>query len=160
MIYWPERQFPSIFDNLVVRTDRDPVQIAAALKAVVRSVDPDLPLARIATMQERLAESVKPRRVQTVLLGVFAGLAVVMATVEIYGVMAYSVSERGREIGIRVALGADARDVRRMVMGAGLRWTALGTAIGLAGALALAGVLSTLLYGSPRAIRRRLRASR
>jgi putative ABC transport system permease protein len=147
MIYWPERQFPSIFDNLVVRTDRDPVQIAAALKAVVRSVDPDLPLARIATMQERLAESVKPRRVQTVLLGVFAGLAVVMATVGIYGVMAYSVSERGREIGIRVALGADARDVRRMVMGAGLRWTALGTAIGLAGALALAGVLSTLLYG-------------
>jgi predicted permease len=149
MIYWPERQFPSIFDNVVVRVEsgRDAGQLASALKAAVHSVDPGLPVASIATMEERLATSVKPRRVQTILLGVFAALALSMAVVGIYGVMAYSVSGRGREIGIRVALGADSRMVRNLVLREGLRWAALGTGIGLAGALALAGVLGNLLYG-------------
>jgi putative ABC transport system permease protein len=148
-IYWPERQFPSIFDNVVVRVerDRDARQLASALKAAVHSVDPDLPVASIATMEERLARSVRPRRVQTVLLGVFAALALSMAIVGIYGVMAYSVSGRSREIGIRMALGADAGMVRNLVLREGLRWAALGTGIGLAGALALAGVLANLLYG-------------
>jgi putative ABC transport system permease protein len=147
MIYWPERQFPSIFDNLVVRTARDPVAMAAALKAAVWSVDADLPLASIATMEERLAESVGPRRVQTALLSVFAGLALLMAMVGIYGVMAYSVNGRSREIGIRIALGADVRAVRNLVLREGLLWTAMGTAIGLAASLGFAGVVSSLLYG-------------
>ncbi len=147
MIYWPERQFPSIFDNLVVRTAGDPGDLAAALKAAVWSVDADLPLARIATMDERLAESVGPRRVPTVLLSVFAGLALLMAMVGIYGVMAYSVSGRSREIGIRMALGADVRAVRNLVLREGLLWAALGTGIGLAASVGLAGVLSSLLYG-------------
>jgi putative ABC transport system permease protein len=146
-IYWPERQFPSIFDNLVVRTTRDPVQVATALKVAVHAFDPDLPVASIATMEERLATSVKPRRVQTVLLGVFAALALSMAIVGIYGVMAYSVSGRRREIGIRMALGADASAVRNLVLREGLLWAALGTTLGLAAALALASVLSSLLYG-------------
>jgi predicted permease len=147
MIYWPERQFPSIFDNVVVRTVGDPVAVAAALKAAVWSLDADLPLARIATMEERLAESVGPRRVPTVLLSVFAGLALLMAMVGIYGVMAYSVSGRRREIGIRMALGADGRAVRNLVLREGLVWTAIGTAIGLTASVALAGVISSLLYG-------------
>jgi putative ABC transport system permease protein len=146
-IYWPERQFPSIFDNLVVRTTRDPVQVATALKVAVHAFDPDLPVASIATMEERLATSVKPRRVQTVLLGVFATLALSMAIVGIYGVMAYSVSGRRREIGIRMALGADASAVRNLVLREGLLWAALGTTLGLAAALAMASVLSSLLYG-------------
>jgi putative ABC transport system permease protein len=150
-IYWPERQFPSIFDNLVIRTSRDPSQMASTVKSIVHSFDPDLPVANIATMQERLATSVRPHRVQTVLLGVFALLALSMAVVGIYGVMAYSVSRRRREIGIRMALGADGRAVRSLVLRQGLRWAALGAVLGLVGALALAGVLSTLLYGvSPR----------
>ncbi len=147
MIYWPERQFPSIFDNVVVRTAGDPVAVAAALKAAVWSLDADLPLARIATMEERLAESVGPRRVPTVLLSVFAGLALLMAMVGIYGVMAYSVSRRRREIGIRMALGADGRAVRNLVLRKGLVWTAMGTGIGLTASVALAGVISSLLYG-------------
>ena len=147
MIYWPERQFPSIFDNLVVRTAGDSVAMAAALKAAVWSVDADLPLASIATMEERLAESVGPRRVQTALLSVFAGLALLMAMVGIYGVMAYSVNGRSREIGIRIALGADVRAVRNLVLREGLLWTAMGTAIGLAASLGFASVVSSLLYG-------------
>jgi putative ABC transport system permease protein len=147
MIYWPERQFPSIFDNLVVRVAGNPVKFAAALKAAVWSVDADLPLASIATMEDRLAESQGRRRMQTVLLSTFAGLALLMAMVGIYGVMAYSVSGRSREIGIRVALGADARAVRVLVLREGLLWTALGAGIGLLAALALAGTLSSLLYG-------------
>jgi len=88
---------------------------------------------------------------QTALLGVFAALALLMAMVGIYGVMAYSVSARGREIGIRMALGAEVRAVRNLVLGEGMRWTAEGVALGLAGAVGLAGVLSSLLYGvSPR----------
>jgi predicted permease len=149
MIYWAERQFPSVFDNIVVRVEegRDPQSVAGALKAAVHAVDPDLPLARIATMDERLSESVKPRRLQTLLLGVFAGLALSMAVVGIYGVMAYSVSGQRREIGIRMALGADGTAMRQMILREGLRWTAIGTFVGLVGALGLAGLLSSLLYG-------------
>jgi putative ABC transport system permease protein len=117
------------------------------LKAAVWSVDADLPLASIATMEERLTESVGTRRVQTLLLSVFAGLALLMAAVGIYGVMAYSVSARGREIGIRMALGANRRSVRNLVLRKGLRWMAIGIGIGLVGAVGLAGVLSGLLYG-------------
>jgi len=145
--YWPERQFPSIFAALVVRTAGDPMSVAAAVKAAVWSVDPDQSVAAMQTMQQVLADSVGRRRLQTLLLSVFAALALLMAMVGIYGVMAYSVSSRGREIGIRMALGADRRAVRNLVLGQGWRWTAIGAALGLAGSLALAGVLASLLYG-------------
>lgn len=147
MIYWPEAQFPSIFDNLVVRTSGDPIQIAASLKAAVWAVDPDLPVADIASMEQRLAISVGSRRMQTMVLSAFAVLALLMATIGIYGVMAYSVGGRLREIGIRVALGANPAAVQGLVLSEGLRWAGLGVAIGLLGAIGLGGVLSNLLYG-------------
>jgi predicted permease len=147
MIYWPEEQFPSIFNNVVVRTSGDPMQVVAALKAAVWSVDRDLPLADIATMEQRLATSVGSQRVPTIVLGVFALLALLMATIGIYGVMAYSVGGRLREIGIRVALGADAAAVRGLVLSEGLRWAGVGVGLGLFGAVAMGGVLSNLLYG-------------
>lgn len=147
MIYWPEAQFPSIFDNLVVRTSGDPMLVAADLKAAVHSVDADLPVAKVATMEQRLTDSVGRRRLQAILLSAFAGLALSMATVGIYGVMAYSVSGRGREIGIRIALGAERREVRNLILREGLGWAALGAGIGLAGAVGLSGLLSSLLYG-------------
>ena len=147
MMYWPESQFPSIFNNLVVRTTGDPAGLAAALKSAVWSVDRDQPLANIATMEEHLSRSVATRRLQTFLIGVFAVLTVSMATIGIYGVIAYSVNSRTREIGIRVALGASTVSVRNLVLREGLRWTGTGIALGLAGAVALSGLLSSLLFG-------------
>jgi putative ABC transport system permease protein len=149
--YWPERQFPSIFASLVVRTAGEPTGVAGAVKAAIWSIDANQSVAAVQTMEQVLADSVSRRKMQTALLGVFAALALLMAMVGIYGVMAYSVSARGREIGIRMALGADVGAVRNLVLGEGMRWTATGVALGLAGAVGLAGVLSSLLYGvSPR----------
>ena len=145
--YWPERQFPSIFAALVVRTAGNPMDLAAGVKAAVWSVDPNQSVASVRTMESVVADSVGRRRMQTVLLGVFAALALLMAMVGIYGVMAYSVSARGKEIGIRMALGADRASVRNLVLSEGMKWAATGAALGLGGALALAGVLSSLLYG-------------
>ena len=145
--YWPERQFPSIFASLVLRTAGEPTSVAPAVKAAIWSVDPNQPVASVQTMEQVLADSVGRRKMQTVLLGAFAGMALLMAMVGIYGVMAYSVSARGREIGIRMALGADRGAVRNLVLREGMRWTAAGTALGLAGTAAMAGVLSSLLYG-------------
>jgi putative ABC transport system permease protein len=146
-IYWPERQFPSIFATLVMRTAGDPMAAAAGVKAAIWSVDPNQSVASVQTMEQVLADSVGRRKIQTVLLGVFSGLALLMAMVGIYGVMAYSVSGRAREIGIRMALGADRGAVRNLVLGEGLFWTSIGVGLGLVGAIGLAGVLSSLLYG-------------
>src|SRR5262249_16995384 len=140
-------QFPSIFAALVVRTASEPLNVAAAVKAAVWSVDPDQSVSAIQTMQQVLADSVGRRRLQTLLLSVFAVLALLMAMVGIYGVTAYSVSSRGREIGIRMALGADRRAIRNLVLGEGSRWAASGALLGLAGSVALGGLLTTLLYG-------------
>jgi putative ABC transport system permease protein len=145
--YWPERQFPQIFAALVVRTAGNPMDLAASVKAAVWSVDSNQSVAAIQTMEQRVADSTARPRMQTVLVGGFAGLALLIAIVGIYGVMAYSVSSRGREIGIRMALGADRRAVRNLVLAEGMRWTGAGIALGLAGSMALAGVLSTLLFG-------------
>ena len=145
--YWPERQFPSIFAALVVRTAGDPMGVAPAVKAAVWSVDPDQSVSAIQTMQQVLADSVGRRRLQTLLLSIFAALALLMAMVGIYGVTAYSVSSRVREIGIRMALGADRRAIQNLVLGQGWRWTASGAALGLAGSVALGGLLTSLLYG-------------
>ena len=147
MIYSPHSQFPSHFDTIVVRTSGDPMGAAVALKAAVWSVDRDLPLADITTMESRLKNSVGAQRVQMMVLCGFALLALLIATIGIYGAMAYSVGGRMREIGIRVALGADPAAVRGLVLGEGLRWAGIGIALGLAGALAMGGLLSSLLYG-------------
>jgi putative ABC transport system permease protein len=145
--YWPERQFPSIFANLVVKTSEDPVSMVSAVKAAVWSVDRNQSVASVQTMEQVLANSLARHRMQTALVGAFASLALLMAIIGIFGVMAYSVSERTREMGIRIALGANARSVRSLVLRQGLWLTCVGSGIGLAGAVALAGALSNQLYG-------------
>jgi putative ABC transport system permease protein len=120
--------------------------LAVAIRNQVRAVDPNEPVNRIITMDERLSNSVAGRRFQMLLLGVFAALALVIAAVGIYGVISYAVSQRTHEIGIRMALGAQASDVSRMVIWQGVRLALIGVALGLAAALALTRVMKNLLY--------------
>jgi putative ABC transport system permease protein len=145
--YVPYLQSPRDFMQLAVRTAAEPDSMASAVRAQVRDVDPDQPLYHVATLQQVLSESLAPRRFNVLLLGIFAGIALALATVGIYGVMAISVTQRTHEIGIRMALGAERRDVLRLVVRHGLKLTVIGLGIGIAGALALTRFLSTLLYG-------------
>jgi putative ABC transport system permease protein len=132
--------------SLVVSTDGEPTALAADLRETVWSLDPDLPVSQLASLEDVFAASIGSQRFMSWLLGAFAGLALVLAAVGIYGVMAFMVGRRTREIGIRMALGARPADALRVVMGRGLRLTALGLALGLVGALAASRALSTLLF--------------
>jgi putative ABC transport system permease protein len=132
---------------LEVRTAGDPLDWVAAVRRQALAVDPDQPVYSVMTMERRLAESVAPRRFQTLLFGVFAAVALAMAAVGIYGVISHSVGRRAHEIGIRMALGAKPRDVLRMVVAQGMRLALIGLAIGLTGAFALTRVMESLLFG-------------
>jgi putative ABC transport system permease protein len=117
-----------------------------SVQAEVRSMDPQLPVANLATMNDVLNEAVSGPRFITLLLAVFAAVALALAAIGTYGVMAYSVAQRRQEIGIRMALGAQAATVRGMVLGQGVAVAGIGLLIGIAGALALTRLLSTLLF--------------
>ncbi|HET7151353.1 MAG TPA: ABC transporter permease [Candidatus Acidoferrum sp.] len=132
---------------VVVRTASDPLKLAAAVTSVIHKADPNLPVTHVMTMEELLADSVSPRRFSAMLVGIFAALAVVLAAVGIYGVMSYAVSQRTQEIGVRMALGAQAANVRGMILLQTLTLTAVGVAIGLAGAFVAARFLTSLLFG-------------
>ena len=137
---WPYR-------TLTVRTAGDPLKLVNLVKQAVWSVNKDQPVSNIHTMEQVLAESVAQPRIFTLLMGVFAALALGLATVGIYGVVSYSVSQRTHEVGIRLALGAERIHVFRLVVGQGMLLTGIGLGIGLGGALALTRFLSSFLYG-------------
>ena len=132
--------------NFVIRTSSDPVALAHAVTEEIHRIDPNLPVIHVTTLDGLLSDTVAPRRFSTILLGAFALLALVLAAVGIYGVMSYIVSLRINEIGIRMALGAQPRDIWRLIVGGGARLALAGVAIGLAGALALTRLLSSLLF--------------
>ncbi len=139
----PERRL-----NLVMRTDaRDASQLTQAARAEVKAFDPNQIIWRAQTLEQLLGTSVAPRRFNMLLLGIFAGVALVLAAVGLYGVMSYSVSWRTHEIGIRMALGAKRADVLRLVVRQGMTMTLIGLALGLAGAFSLSRVLIGLLHG-------------
>jgi putative ABC transport system permease protein len=121
--------------------------MVSAVRAGIGDVDPDQPLYHVSTLQEVLSESLAPRRFNMLLLGIFAGIALALATVGIYGVMAFSVTERTHEIGIRMALGAERGNVLRLIVRQGLRLTLLGVILGIAGAWALTSFLASFLFG-------------
>ncbi len=132
--------------RIAVRTERDAASLAGDLRAVVSSLDRRLALGRVRTMEQVISRSTATRRFNLFLLGSFAALALALASIGIYGMLAYSVTCRTHEIGVRMALGARAADVVVMVMGQGLRISAVGIVLGVAGALALTRFLQDLLY--------------
>jgi putative ABC transport system permease protein len=136
---------PSV--SLVVRTGSEPLALVRSVRSQVEKLDKNLAIFDVATLDELRSEQFGSSRFHMVLFGVFAFLALVLAVVGIYGVTSYSVSQRTHEIGIRIALGAEKDDIRRMVIGQGLRLVMIGVAIGFAGALALTRFLASLLYG-------------
>jgi putative ABC transport system permease protein len=131
----------------VIRTASDPAALAQAAIGEVHKFDPNLPVTHVMTLDNLFSDAVSPRRFSTFLLGVFAGLALLLAAMGIYGVMSYVVSLRTNEIGIRMALGAQPRDIWRLVIGRGAQLTLAGVAFGIVGAFALTKLISSLLYG-------------
>src|SRR5690348_1725524 len=131
----------------VLRIEGTPHGLVAAAGMTLLSVDPNVPIASVKTMDAILSGSIGRWRFNTVVLGIFAGLALLLAAIGLYGVLSYSVAQRTHEIGIRTALGAEKSDVLRMIVGQGIRLALIGVAVGIAGALALTRFLSSLLYG-------------
>ncbi len=145
-LYVPAEQLPTSRATLVIRGKAAPESLINSIGQVVRSIDPDQPVRRPLTLEAMVARSVAPQRFITTLLLVFAGLAIVLAVVGIYGVMTYVVSQRTQEIGIRLALGAQRSDVLRMVIFQGMRLAAIGIGIGLIAAFAVSRLLTKLLF--------------
>jgi putative ABC transport system permease protein len=146
-IYWPHSREPYPFMNFVIRAAIEPTALTAAAAREIHALDPDQPIADVRTLDAVVAKSIARPRFNALLLSIFAGVALVLASVGIYGVMNYSASQRTQEIGIRMALGAKPGDILRLVVGHGMKLTAAGIAIGLTASLALTRVISNLLFG-------------
>jgi putative ABC transport system permease protein len=140
-------QNPAWGAALVVRTASDPISMISAVRAQVSSIDTDQPLYNVRTMEQVLSESISRQRFNTLLISLFTVVAVALAAVGIYGVISYSVSHRSHEIGIRMALGAQQRDILKMIIEYGLKLALVGVAIGLVAAFVLTRVMTSLLYG-------------
>lgn len=147
MVYFPPPDLPYPYMTLIIKTDGDPAAITAAVRREIQAIDPDQPISDVRTMNQVMAEAVARERFNTLLLGLFAVIATLIAAVGIFGVMNYSVTLRTREIGLRMALGAQQRDVLRLILKQGLLLTLIGMSIGVAGAIALTRVMSRLLFG-------------
>jgi putative ABC transport system permease protein len=145
--YVPFAQRPVRAMSVVVRTIGDPLSLAADARRAAASIDPEQPISNVNAVSDLVAASIAQPRFNLVLLSAFAGMALVLALAGVYGVMSYGVALRTREIGVRLALGGQARDIAALIVGYGMRLTALGLTIGFAAALALGRVMSGLLFG-------------
>ncbi len=144
-VYIPNAQYPLDDMSLAIRA-MNPENLAPAIQRQVKAMDPNLPIINMRTMTEVVSRSVWQPRLYAILFGVFAAVALALASVGLYGVMAYSVSERSREIGVRMALGAERRDVLKLVVAQGMTLTLIGIGVGLAAALALTRLMRSLLF--------------
>jgi putative ABC transport system permease protein len=147
-VYLPHQQIPVPGLTVVARTTLDPHDVTAAIRNEVRQLDRDQPISEIATMEEVVAESIWQPRLYATLFAVFAGGALILALIGIYGVMAFLVQTRTHEIGVRMALGATARDVFKLIVGRGMKLTIFGVVIGIAGAIAFTRLMHSLLFNT------------
>ena len=145
--YFAFNQNPLDSMTVIIKGASDPNQLISSARGVVKSIDPDQPIYSPQTMAEIRADSVAPERLNLTLLSLFAGIALVLAIVGIYGVMSYSVTQRTHEIGIRMAIGARPVDVFKMILGNGMKLALIGVAVGLVGAFALTRLMATMLFG-------------
>jgi putative ABC transport system permease protein len=146
-LFEPYQQYAWSFLVVTIRSPLDQNTLLAAARREVKALDPNLPVSNVRKMEEVVAQSLATRRFALLLFGLFAGLALLLATVGVYGVLTASVSQRARELGVRIALGATARDVGRLIVGQGLKLVLSGIALGLVGALALRRMIEKLLFG-------------
>ena len=146
-IYYPATQQPFGSLGLVLKTSIDPLSLVPAVRAASESIDPEQPIADVRTMEEWMGRSLENRRMPTLLLTLFGAVALGLSAIGIYGVLAFGVAQRTRELGIRRALGADSSTILSLIIGQGLRRAAVGIVIGLAGSFALTRYLQSLLFG-------------
>lgn len=153
-LYFAFNQIPDKFQpqlagrvNLIVRTASDPLNFSAAVRHEVQALDKNQPVYNVSTMEQTLSQSLATQRLAATLLAIFAGVALILAAVGIYGVMAYSVTQRTHEIGVRMALGAQQGDVLKIIIGQGMLLALIGVGVGLIAAFALTRVMSSILYG-------------
>jgi ABC-type antimicrobial peptide transport system permease subunit len=147
MVYASLAQHPFSSLTILARTSAPPASLAAPIRAIVHDLDHEIPVFSVQTMEERISASVGPQRFYATLIGVFAAVALLLAAVGLYGVIAYAVSQRTHELGIRVALGATSQRISTMVIREGLALTAIGVAVGIVAALAAGSVVASLLFG-------------
>jgi putative ABC transport system permease protein len=146
-VYWPHPREPYQFMNFVIRSAIDPASLTAAATREIHALDPDQPVADVRTLEQVVAKSIARPRFNTLLLAIFAGVALVLASVGLYGVMNYSATQRTHEVGIRMALGATRTDIMKLVVGNGMMLTVIGIGLGVAASLILTRVMASLLFG-------------
>ncbi len=146
-LYLPAAQVPRQLMAVAVRTAGDPERYVNQMREAVRSADPELPISGVRTMEELIEQSVGQRKLSMMLLSLFSGIALVLASIGIYGVMSYSVTQRSRELGVRIALGARQSDVLRLVLRQGMSLALVGIAIGVGAALLLTRLIQSQLFG-------------
>ena len=146
-VYTPYRQMPWTWGQLAIRTEQNALSLARAVRQQIRSLDPDQTVPNSDTLENMISRSIAPQRFNLVLLSILAGIGLLLTLVGIYGVMSYHVTENTREIGIRVALGAQRRDILKQVVRQGLALTLIGIVVGMAGAFGLTRLMDSLLFG-------------
>src|SRR5688572_15068593 len=150
-LYWHQAQVTNNFMTFLLRGERDPMAALPAARAELQALDRDVPIASVATLESAVSDSLRRPRFLLALLGAFAVMAALLATMGLFGVLSYTVGQRVPELGLRLAIGATTGDVLKLVLGDGLRLAGIGLGVGLLGALLLSRFLTTLLFEiSPR----------